>query len=147
MKSAHGQASTEVLLLIGLMLALLVPLIIYAYGRAGVAQDSFATQKAEFAAQRLAGLADSVGYLGGNASIVDQVDVPSGVKSVELKGNGHDIVFRMNSPAGEKDIVKSSAFNITSKNIGMLSSGGTYFVRVRALSSFGGGPQIEMTVQ
>ena len=147
MKSARGQISTEILILIGLMLALLVPLIIYAYGRASTAQDDFATQKAEFAAQRLADLADSVGYLGGNASIVDQVDVPTGVKSVSIDTSGHDIIFDMNSPEGEKEIVKSSAFNITSPNIGRLGSGGTYFVRVRALSNFTGGAQIEMTVQ
>ena len=147
MKPARGQASTEILMLIGLMLALLVPLIIYAYGRAGAAQDNFATQKAEFAAQRLAGLADSVGYLGGAAAIVDQVDVPAGVKSVRIDSSGHDIIFGMNSPAGEKEIVKSSAFSISAPNIGRLGSGGTYFVRVRALSNFTGGAQIEMTVQ
>ena len=147
MAHARGQISTEILALIGILLALLVPLILYAYGRASASQDDFATQKAEFAAQRLAGLADSVGYLGGNAAVVDQIDVPTEVKTVRLGGNGHDVIFEMSSPEGEKDIVKPSAFNITSSNIGRLGGGGTYFVRVSALSNFSGGAQISMNVQ
>lgn len=147
-RTMHGQVSTEILLLMGLMLALLIPLIMYAFGRANAAQEDFATQRAEFAAQRLARLADSVGYLGGAAAVVDQVDVPPHVKSIRIGGSGHDIVFEMDSTAGRKQIVQTTSFQIHSVGFERITKEGSYFVEVRALSNFtSGADQVGMTVK
>jgi hypothetical protein len=143
----RGQVSTEILLLIGLMLILLIPLIMYAFGRAGSAKEDFAVQRAEFSAQRLARLADSVGYLGGSAAVVDQIDVPPYVKSVKIDGSGHDIIFEMDSTSGRKQIVQSTPFQIRSQGFERISREGSYFVEVRALSNFTGGDQISMVVK
>jgi len=110
----RGQVSTEVLLLIGLMLILMLPLLLYAFNRAGVARDDLGVQKAEFASQRMARLADSVGYLGGAAAIIDEIEVPDNVKSITVNngGIGTDIIFEVDSANGRTQIVKSSAFTI-----------------------------------
>lgn len=129
--SSRGQMATEVLVIVGMMLLLLLPLLFYSYGRANVAREDIAVQKAEFAAQRLASAADSVGYLGGAAGLVEEIEIPSNVKSLKIEG--HDIVFDIDSATGKKQIVKSTAFLIDSR-IGTISRAGTYFFEITALS-------------
>ena len=133
--SKRGQASTELLILIGLLLLLMLPLLLYAYGRSNVAREDLGVQKAEFLVQRLASAADSVGYLGGAASVVEEVEVPPGVKSLSVR-NSRDIVLEMDASSGKKQIVKSTAFGIEALNFGSMNRSGTYFVEISALSSF-----------
>jgi len=145
-----GQVSTEMLVIVGLMLLLLTPLLIYAYGRSNVAQEDLAVQKAEFAVQRLASAADSVGYLGGAAAVVEEIEIPPYVKSVYLSNNGHDIVFDMEVSGGKKQIVKSSAFVIDGPGFSRVGKEGTYFFEVKALSDYSnssGAAQVRITVR
>jgi len=147
MSSKRGQLSTELLIIIGLMLLLLVPLLYYAYNRANIAKEDIGIQKAEFAAERLARLADSVGYLGGASMIIDEIEIPPGVKSVSISGNKHDIVFEMDTSTGTKQIVKSSAFSIRDAGVGTIKREGSYQVKIQALSDFEGEEQIEMGLE
>lgn len=139
MKPRLGQISTEMLMIIGLMLLLLVPLLFYAYNRTNIAKEDISVQKAEFAAERLARLSDSIGYMGGASAIVDEIEIPPNVRSVSIQGagtlgRGHDIVFDMDSSTGTKQIVKSSSFVITSSGLEKITrSGGTYWVEISAL--------------
>jgi hypothetical protein len=130
---AKAQASTEILILIGISLFLLIPVILYAYGRASVSGEDLSVQKAEFAANRLSSLADSVGYLGGNASVVDEIEIPPYVKSLTVDGN--DIIIEMDSSYGRKQIVSGTAFGLEDGgDLARISKAGTYFIEVRALS-------------
>ncbi|MEM4348201.1 MAG: hypothetical protein QXN37_01385 [Candidatus Anstonellaceae archaeon] len=142
-----GQISTETLALIGVILLLMIPFILYAIGKSNTAKEDFAVQKAEFAAQRLARLADSIGYLGGSSAIVEQIDVPPYVKSVRIGGGGHDIIFEMDTSSGKKQIVRTTPFNITADGFDKIKKEGTYYIQIRALSNFSGGAQIKMSVQ
>ena len=142
-----GQLSTELLIIIGLMLLLLVPLLYYAYNRANIAKEDIGVQKAEFAAERLARLADSIGYLGGTSMIIDEIEIPPGVKSVSISENKHDIVFDMDTSTGIKQIVKSSAFSIRDSGVGTIKREGSYQVKIQALSDFEGEEQIEMGLE
>jgi type II secretory pathway pseudopilin PulG len=143
-KNGRGQISTEIVVLIGLLLLLLIPLLLYAYGRANVATEDIAVQKAEFAASRLSSLADSVGYLGGAAAIVEEVEIPSNVRSVRIDAaDPHDIVFDIDSTEGTKQIVKSSAFNLTSSGFGNITKAGTYFIKISALPA-GSAAQVKL---
>lgn len=130
-RAGRGQVSTEVLILVGIALFLLIPVILYAYGRVNASGDDLAVQKAEFAAHRLASLADSVGYLGGAAAVVDEIEIPQYVESVEV--NGRDVVIKINSVAGEKDIVASTAFELEAVGFDDVKRAGTYFIEVSAL--------------
>lgn len=143
----RGQASTEILILIGLLLLLMLPLLLYAYGRSNVAREDLGVQKAEFLVQRLASAADSVGYLGGAAAVVEEVEVPPNVKSLSVK-NGRDIVLEMDAVSGKKQIVKGTAFGIDALNFGAIKKSGTYFVEIRALSNLNGSTnQVSMEVK
>lgn len=130
----RGQVSTEILIMVGMMLLLLLPLLFYAYGRANVAGEDIATQKAEFAAQRLATAADSVGYLGGAAALVEEIELPGNVLNVSV--SGHDVIFELAASAGRRQIVKASAFSINATGFERLTRTGTYFVEIGALSNY-----------
>ncbi len=146
---AKGQVSTEMLALVGLMMLLLLPLLFYAHGRSNTAGEDIAVQKAEFAVQRLASAADSVGYLGGAAGVVEEIEIPANVKSIALGPNGHDIVLEVDSSSGKKQLVKSSAFIINPVGFEKIGKEGTYFFEVRALSDYGIGTtaQVRITVK
>ena len=130
---ARGQMSVEILVLVGMALFLLLPVLLYAYGRANVSGEDLSVQKAEFAAHRLASLADSVGYLGGASAIIDEIEIPPYVRNVSV--NGRDIVIEMDAANGKKQIVAGSAFNLTSSGFERITKTGTYFIEVRALPS------------
>ncbi|MEM4554715.1 MAG: hypothetical protein QXT25_02595 [Candidatus Anstonellaceae archaeon] len=142
-----GQISTETLAIVGVILLLMVPFILYAIGKSNNAKEDFAVQKAEFAAQRLARLVDSIGYLGGSSAIVEQVEVPPYVKSLNISGGGHDIVFQMETSSGKKEIVRTTAFNVTAEGLERVKKEGTYYFEIRALSNFSGGAQVKITVR
>ncbi|MFA6907697.1 MAG: hypothetical protein WC263_02620 [Candidatus Micrarchaeia archaeon] len=145
---ARGQMSTEILILVGMALFLLMPVMLYAYGRANVSGEDLSTQKAEFAAHRLASLADSVGYLGGGAKIIDEIEIPPYVKSVGV--SGRDIVIEMDSAGGKKQIVAGSSFVLSQAGFSRITKSGTYFIEVGALSVTRANPgdaQVMLSVQ
>lgn len=130
----RGQISAEILILVGLMMALLVPLLLYSYGRANTAKEDLSVQKAEFAAQRLASLANSVGYLGGDAAIIEEIELPSDARSIRVQGS--DIVMGVVSSSGRQDIVKTTDFVLEGSGLDKITSGGNYFIEVRAVTNF-----------
>jgi hypothetical protein len=128
-----GQVSTEILVLVGMVLVLLLPMLFYAHGKANVAKEDAAVQKAAFAAQRLASAVDSVGYLGGQTILVEEIEMPEYVSNFSVKGK--DIVFDIDSTTGKKQIVKSTAFNIDAAgSLGNIKKQGTYFIRISVLA-------------
>ena len=143
---ARGQMSTEVLILIGMALFLLLPVLLYAYGRTNVSGEDLSVQKAEFAVHRLASLADSVGYLGGASAVIDEIEIPPYVRSVSV--NGRDIIIEMDSAGGKKQIVAGSSFVLNQTGFSRITKSGTYFIEVRALSTTGtGGAQVGMSLK
>ena len=143
---ARGQMSVEILILVGMALFLLIPVLFYAYGRANVSGEDLSTQKAEFAAHRLASLADSVGYLGGASAVIDEIEIPPYVKNVSV--SGRDIVIELDSVGGKKQIVAGSAFVLNQSGFSRITKSGTYFIEVRALSITGAGDaQVELNLK
>ena len=143
-----GQVGTEILVLVGMFLLLLLPLLLYAYNKAGTTGDDLSVQKAEFAASRLVTAADSVGYLGGDAAIIEEIEVPPNVNNLSV--NSHDIIFDLSGAGGDKQIVKSSAFTIKGVGLERIRPSGTYYIEVRAASNYSAvstSEQVTMTVR
>lgn len=139
-----GQVGTEILVLIGMFLLLLLPLLLYAYGRANISTEDLSVQKAEFAASRLVTAADSVGYLGGQAAIVEEIEIPSSVKGLTV--NRNDIIFDLDVASGRKQIVKSSAFTIKAVGFERIRRTGTYFIEIAAASNYSAASTAEQVV-
>jgi hypothetical protein len=138
--------SVEILVLVGMALFLLIPVMLYAYGRANVSGEDLSTQKAEFAAHRLATLADSVGYLGGASAVIDEIEIPPYVKNVSVRGR--DVIVELDSAGGKKQIVAGSAFLLNQSGFERIVKSGTYFIEVRALSTTNaGGAQVGLSLK
>lgn len=107
----RGQVSTELLIIVGLILVLFIPVLITIYLKAAEANDRIASLQASIALSRLASTANAVGSLGGGAYAVAELYVPGQVQSIEFNplGEGGEIVFsirQQNETSEVVDVVK-----------------------------------------
>lgn len=101
-----GQVSTELLIIVALVLLIFIPLLVLVYLKANDANQEIASYKAEIAVTRIASLANSVGSLGTSSSVDTDVLIPTNIVFLNTTGSGHGgiIVMRLNTPEGYKDI-------------------------------------------
>jgi hypothetical protein len=101
----RGQVSTELLVIVALVLLIFIPLLVLVYFKANDANQQIATYQAELAVSRIASLANSVGSLGTNTSVVTDVYIPANTIYLRTVASGRagEIVLRLQTPEGEKD--------------------------------------------
>jgi len=111
-----GQISTELLIIIALVLLVFIPLLVLVYFKANDANQQISSYQAELSVSRIASLANSVGSLGTNTSVTTDVFVPpETVKfSCQPTGGGGEIVLQINTPEGPTDIVEIVKYPINS---------------------------------
>ena len=118
-----GQVSTELLVIVALVLLVFIPLLVLVYFKANEANQQIASYQAELAVFRMASLANSVGSLGTNTSVYTDVFIPP--NTVELNtskspsGVGSEISLRIMTPEGVTDITQIVKYPIS--NPGMLA--------------------------
>jgi hypothetical protein len=73
--------------------------------KAGEANQEIAAYQAELAVTRISSLANSIGSLGTNSSVVTDVYMPPNMVYLQTvqSGSGAEIVLRVKTPEGEKD--------------------------------------------
>lgn len=100
-----GQVSTELMVIIGIILVIFIPLLVTIYMKADETQNEMASYQAEVVVFRLAYLASSVGSLGTDTVVYTDLYIPKGTKSLEIKnvGNGAEILLKVSTPQGDKD--------------------------------------------
>jgi uncharacterized protein (UPF0333 family) len=113
-----GQVSTELLIIVALVLLIFIPLLVLVYLKANEANQQVASYQAELAVSRIASLANSVGSLGTNTTVTTDVFVPPNtVNFTTIKsGRGGEIVLTLNTPQGVSevnDIIKYPLSNPT----------------------------------
>ena len=103
-----GQVSTELLIIVALVLLIFIPLLVLVYFKANEANQQIASYQAELAVFRVAYLANSIGSLGTNTSVTTDVYVPKSIKNFSVKnaGNGAEISMNVDTPDGPSDIVE-----------------------------------------
>jgi len=103
-----AQVSTELMVIIAVILVVFIPLLVMVYTKAEETQREMASYQAEFVVFRLAYLANSIGSLGSDAMVYSDVYIPRGTKSLSVKniGNGAEIELKATTPQGEKDFVE-----------------------------------------
>jgi len=100
-----GQVSTELMVIIGVILVIFIPLLVTIYMKADETQNEMASYQAEVVVFRLAYLANSVGSLGTDTAVYTDIYIPKGTESLSIKnvGKGAEIQLKVNTPQGEKD--------------------------------------------
>jgi hypothetical protein len=125
-----GQVSAELLIIVGFILLMITPLLFIAYTKMGESNEKLALAQAEMYGARLASLVDTVGGVGGNASMITEINVPPYVKNISAEGK--EVVFALETSAGMNELVKVTRFNMTSIDFGRLEKPGTYYIEIRA---------------
>lgn len=100
-----GQISTELLVIVALVLLIFIPLLVLVYMKANEANQQIASYQAELAVTRVASLANAVGSLGTNTSVVTDVYLPQNMVSFKTvqSGRGGEVILTLQTPDGIKD--------------------------------------------
>lgn len=130
----RGQVSTELLVIVALVLLIFIPLLVLVYFKANEASQQIATYQAELAVSRVASLANSVGSLGTNTSVITDVYIPANtvyLRTVQ-SGRGSEIVLRLTTPEGEKDTPDVIKYPVSNPGdiVGENSAGGWMKLRI-----------------
>jgi hypothetical protein len=97
-----GQVSTELLVIVALVLLIFIPLLVLVYFKANEANQQIAAYQAELSVSRIASLANSVGSLGTNTSVVTDVYIPPNTIALNVSNAGRaaEISMTMDTPQG-----------------------------------------------
>jgi type II secretory pathway pseudopilin PulG len=133
-----GQISTELMVIVALVLLIFIPLLVMVYFKANEANQQIGSYQAELAVFRIAYLANSVGSLGTNTSITTDIQVPKNVKyfGTNNSGMGGEITMQVETAEGTNDLSTPIKYPVI--NPGMLAdqtnAGG--WMRVRITSEY-----------
>ncbi len=132
-----GQVSTELLVIVALVLLIFIPLLVLVYLKTSEANQQIASYQAELTVTRLASLANSVGSIGTNTSVVTDVYIPANTKYLETRqsGRGGEILLRLDTPQGVQepsDILKYPLSN-PGKVVDATGTGGWVKIRITSV--------------
>ncbi len=132
-----GQVSTELLVIVGLVLLIFIPLLMLVYFKATEASEQIATYQAELLVFRLAYLSNSVGSLGTDTTVYTDLYIPQNIIYLETAtiGNGGEVTLKLLTGEGESEIVEIVKYPIS--NPGTLAEGPAYgWARFRITSTY-----------
>lgn len=111
-----GQLSTEMLVVVGLVLLIFIPLLTLVYFKAAESNEKLASYQAELAVFRVAYLANAVGSLGTNSSIFTDVYLPEGTLLFETQpsGQGGELVLNRESSGRSTEIAEVIIYPLAS---------------------------------
>ena len=114
-----GQVSTELLLIVGIVLLIFIPLLTLVYFKASEANEQIAVYQAEMVVFRLAHLSNSVGSLGTDTTVYTDLYIPQNTISLETSaiGRGGEITLKLATPEGESEIVEIVKFPISNPDV------------------------------
>lgn len=103
-----GQVSSELMIIVALVLLIFIPLLIMVYFQATDASQKIGAYESELSVSRLAYLANAVGNLGTNTTMYTDVYLPNGMTSLRTVSieNGGEIIMVLKTADGDKEIVE-----------------------------------------
>lgn len=136
-----GQVSTELLVIVALVLLVFIPLLVMVYLKANEANQEIASYQADLAVSRIASLANSVGSLGSNTSVTTDIYLPPNTVSLTTaqSGRGGEIMLKLLTQQGETEPSDVIKYPISSPGtVADASAAGTWS-RMRITSVYEGG--------
>ncbi|MBI5046770.1 hypothetical protein HZC07_03490 [Candidatus Micrarchaeota archaeon] len=136
-----GQVSTELLIIVGLVLLVFIPLLVLVYFKANEANQQIASYQAELAVFRIAYLANSVGSLGTNTTVFTDVYIPKNAKSFTTQsiGKGGEIDMVVDTPQGPSEVVEVVGYPIVNQGPIVTPSPEGGWSRIKISSEYTGG--------
>jgi type II secretory pathway pseudopilin PulG len=135
-----GQVSTELLVIVALVLLIFIPLLVLVYLKTAEANQQIASYQAELTVTRLASLANSVGSLGTNTSVVTDVYIPANTEylATNQSGRGGEIVLKINTPQGTQEPSDILKYPVSNPGIVVEATGTGGWVKIRITSVYEG---------
>jgi hypothetical protein len=136
-----GQVSTELLVIVALVLLIFIPLLVLVYMKAGEANQQIGSYQAELAVSRLASLANSVGSLGTNTSVTTDIYIPPNTVSLETRaaGRGSELVMTVRTPQGNTEVAEIVKYPLASYGTLSDSVSAGAWIKVKISSEYHGG--------
>ncbi|MBU0527199.1 hypothetical protein KKE92_01855 [Candidatus Micrarchaeota archaeon] len=134
-----GQVSTELLVIVALVLLIFIPLLVLVYFKANEANQQIAAYQAELSVSRIASLANSVGSLGTNTSVTTDIYVPPNTLAMNVTsvGRAGEISLTMDSPQGPTTpVVEIIRYPLSNPGTLADSSSAGGWMRLRISSEF-----------
>ena len=110
-RESRGQAATEYLMLIGVLLMLAVPLWLYMNSAMASTSEELRTTYAENAVSEIVRAADMVYVQGAPAKTTVYVKFPENVESVSISGKS--VLLLLSAGSGTTDVYDTSIANLT----------------------------------
>lgn len=124
-----GQISTELIVVVGIMLLLFTPILVTVYFKGLEMGERLAVAQSRLAVTRMASLANAIGNLGENASTIVEIYIPRNMQSIVFSNvagsSGSEVVITLNTTEGTNEIAEPVAFKFAqgSKSFSGLSQG------------------------
>ena len=112
-KAKKGQASTEMLITLGIILAFTIPVILLFFSMTQVGQEETAIAQAQASARSVADTINKMYAMGPGTKKVVYVNLPPTTKSIEIVDN--EVIVKLTTSGGEYDAV-STTFAETNEN-------------------------------
>ena len=125
-----SQISVEYMMIIGFVTLMTIPLILIYHSFVQDSSTEITSTQVQQIAQKIAGAAESVYYLGEPSQTTLKVNMPGNVVSANLSA-GYEIVFKIRADSGTSDIVQNSPVNITGS---LPTAEGLYTITIKAKS-------------
>ncbi|MBU0532804.1 hypothetical protein KKB44_04915 [Candidatus Micrarchaeota archaeon] len=136
-----GQVSTELLVIVALVLLIFIPLLVLVYFKANDANQQIASYQAELSVSRIASLSNSVGSLGTNTSVTTDIFIPQNTErlSITNAGGGSEISLELETPQGSTEIVEVIKYPLEADVELADSSAAGGWMRIKVTSTYEGG--------
>lgn len=119
-----GQVSTELLVIVAVVLLIFIPILVMVYFKAGEAQTEMSAYQAQLVVFRIAYLANSVGSLGTNTTVFTDIYIPKNINSFTAKnaGTGSEIVLNLQTANGPTEVVEVMKYPLVQNSIPLADS-------------------------
>ena len=131
MAKKSGQIAIEYMIMVGFVLAIILPLIILFYTESDNISVQVRSQQLRSIGERIVDKAESVYYLGEPTRITIKIRMPGGVQNVTLVNRA--LIFRIQSKLGQNDIVVPSDVNLTGY---MPTSSGIKYISIESKGNY-----------
>ncbi|HIH22294.1 TPA: hypothetical protein HA238_01055 [Candidatus Micrarchaeota archaeon] len=113
-KTSKGQVSSELLIVVAIILVLFIPLIVGFYLKISEVNESISEVQAQLVASRIASLANSIGNLGSSSGVITDIYLPPSIEELNVAslGSGSEVVIRARVRGGVSELVEIIKFPV-----------------------------------
>ena len=126
----------ELMIIIGLMLLVMIPVIVYAMSVRGEQEESRTYSEAQLSVNRLGHTIDVVGNMGLSSSVKTEIILPQNLVFFTFNSTGDrgEVFARVFTGMGYQDLVYITEYPIDNQ-IGSISTPGRYLIEVSSINN------------